>query len=78
AAGIDEYYWSQLTGLRVENIQGLDLGLVTGFFETGANDVMVVKNCKVDREHLIPFTKFAIIDVDLDDKKIVVDWDPEF
>ncbi|HEC27338.1 MAG TPA: ribosome maturation factor RimM [Gammaproteobacteria bacterium] len=78
AAGIDEYYWSQLTGLRVENIQGIDLGLVTGLFETGANDVMVVKSCKADREHLIPFTKFAVIDVDLDDEKIVVDWDPEF
>jgi len=81
AAGIDEYYWSQLTGLRVENIQGIDLGLVTGLFETGANDVMVVKGAKTEnagKEHLIPFTKFAVIKVDLDDEKIVVDWDPEF
>lgn len=81
AAGIDEYYWSQLTGLRVENIQGIDLGLVTGLFETGANDVMVVKGTKTenaDKEHLIPFTKVAVIKVDLNDEKIVVDWDPEF
>ena len=81
AAGIDEYYWSQLTGLRVENIQGQDLGRVSGLFETGANDVMVVKDGnagKTEKEHLIPFTKFAVIDVDLGNEKIVVDWDPDF
>ncbi len=80
ATGIDEFYWSQLTGLRVENVQGVDLGRVTGLFETGANDVMVVNDRagKKEKEHLIPFTKFAVIDVDLDDEKIVVDWDPEF
>jgi 16S rRNA processing protein RimM len=78
ATGIDEYYWSQLIGLRVENLRGDDLGQVTGLFETGANDVMVVKGDKVDKEHLIPFTEFAVIEVNLDDEKIVVDWDPEF
>ncbi len=84
AAGIDEYYWSQLTGLRVENVQGFDMGRVSGFFETGANDVMVVKGDKSDiaemsgKEHLIPFTEFAIVDVDLSNERIVVDWDPEF
>jgi len=81
AAGIDEFYWSQLTGLRVENVQGVDLGRVTGLFETGANDVLVVKGAKTenaDKEHLIPFTEFAVIEVDLDNEKIVVDWDPEF
>ena len=78
ATGIDEFYWSQLTGLRVESIQGDDLGRVTGLFETGANDVMVVKGGKPDKEHLIPFTEFAIIEVNLDGEKIVVDWDLDF
>jgi len=78
AAGIDEYYWSQLTGLKVENNQGFDMGRVSGFFETGANDVMVVKGGASEKEHLIPFTKFAIVDVDLKAERIIVDWDPEF
>ena len=73
--GIDEYYWSQLTGLRVVNQQGIELGEVANLFETGANDVMVVKG---DKERLIPFTKFAIDEVDLDNKKIIVDWDADF
>ena len=75
ATGIDEYYWSQLTGLSVVNQQGIELGEVANLFETGANDVMVVKG---DKERLIPFTEFAVHEIDLDNKKIIVDWDADF
>ena len=75
ATGIDEYYWSQLTGLSVINLQGTELGEVVNLFETGANDVMVVKG---DKERLIPFTEFAVLEVDLDSKKMIVDWDADF
>ena len=75
AAGIDEYYWSQLAGLSVINLQGIELGEVVSLFETGANDVLVVKG---DKERLIPFTEFAVLEVDLDSKKIIVDWDADF
>ena len=71
----NEYYWSQLVGLNVVNTQGIDLGKVKSLFETGANDVMIVKG---DVERLIPFTQFAVLDVDLDNRKITVDWDAEF
>ncbi len=73
--GIDEYYWSQLIGLQVENIQGSELGKVISLFDTGANDVLVVKG---ERERLIPFTEFAVIKIDLDDGKLTVDWDADF
>lgn len=71
----DEYYWSQLVGLNVVNLQGINLGRVKSLFETGANDVMIVKG---DEEHLIPFTRYAVIDVDLDSGMITVDWDEDF
>lgn len=73
--GKDEYYWSQLVGLNVVNLQGINLGRVKSLFETGANDVMIVKG---DEEHLIPFTEYAVIDVDLDSGMITVDWDEDF
>lgn len=74
-AGIGEYYWSQLIGLQVKNIQGIELGEVIDLIDTGANDVLVVKG---DKERLIPFTEFAVIEVDLDGGKLTADWDADF
>ena len=71
-----EYYWSELIGLRVETIDGVQLGVVDSLLETGANDVIIVQG---ERERVIPFLQGqTIINVDLDEGKIVVDWDPEF
>ena len=39
----NEYYWSDLIGVRVKNLQDIDFGLIIDVFETGANDVIVVK-----------------------------------
>lgn len=75
-AGPDEFYWYELEGLAVENRDGTSLGRVAGLIETGANDVMRVVG---DRERLIPYTPGVHIDrIDLDDGRMVVDWDPEF
>jgi 16S rRNA processing protein RimM len=71
-----EYYWSELVGLNVETIDGVQFGTVESLLETGANDVLIVKG---ERERGIPFLQGqTIINVDLDAGKIIVDWDPEF
>ncbi|MDP1665068.1 MAG: ribosome maturation factor RimM [Methylobacter sp.] len=71
-----EYYWSDLIGLNVETIDGVQLGVVDSLLETGANDVVIVQG---ERERVIPFLQGqTIINVDLNAGKIVVDWDPEF
>ncbi len=71
-----EYYWTDLEGLRVETLGGVELGRVSYLFETGANDVVVVKG---ERERMIPYTwGEAIRRVDLAAGLMLVDWDPEF
>ena len=74
----NEYYWSDLIGLRVKNKQDVDFGVITEVFETGANDVLVVKEEEKSQERLIPFIDAVILEVDIKAKTMLVDWDAEF
>ncbi len=71
-----EYYWSDLIGLRVITVNGVELGQVTQLFETGANDVLVVAG---ERERMIPYLPEQVVrEVNLTRGELVVDWDPDF
>lgn len=78
----DEYYWHELEGLAVFTQSGERLGRVSYLFETGANDVMVVRgdDDAIDkRERLLPFLPDdVIVEIHLEEGRMVVDWDPEF
>ena len=76
AAAADEYYWSDLVGLQVITTSDRVLGVVDHQFETGANDVMVVKG---EQECLVPYIPGQVVEsVDLENGMIRVDWDPDF
>jgi len=71
-----EYYWTDLIGLRVTNLANIDFGIVDHLFETGANDVMVVKG---ESERLIPFVQGQYIkEIDLKLGTVLVDWPEDF
>ena len=79
----DEFYWRDLVGLRVINREGIELGTVQRLMETGANDVLVVSDEQSaeqgGREHLVPWTPGqAVLEVDLEQGRILVDWDEDF
>ena len=67
-----EFYWKDLIGLAVEDQAGTVLGEVSGLMETGANDVIVVRGGS--GEILIPFLRHVVMAVDLERRRIVVDW----
>ncbi len=76
-----EYYWHQLEGLKVIDLQGQLLGRLDHLLETGSNDVMVVKPCPGsldDRERLLPYTEQCVQKVDLAAGEMRVDWDADF
>ncbi|MCW8828882.1 MAG: ribosome maturation factor RimM [Gammaproteobacteria bacterium] len=76
-AAAGEYYWADLQGLRVRNLDGVELGEVSHLLETGANDVLVVK--QGSEERLIPFVQGQFVtDIDLEQGEMTVDWDPDF
>ncbi len=70
----NEFYWVDLIGLTVFNQAQEKLGVVDSLFATGSNDVLVVKDLS-GREHYIPYLANVILDVDLNNKKMQVDWD---
>lgn len=71
-----QFYWTDLVGLKVINRDGSALGNITDMLATGANDVMVVSG---ERERLIPFVMDVyVLQVDLDQGFVKVEWDPEF
>ncbi len=84
--GADGFYWYQLEGLEawVADQQGgcQILGNVDHLLETGANDVLVIRPTERsidDRERLIPWSmEQVVIEVDLNQGRIQLDWDPEY
>lgn len=68
-------YQVDLIGLEVVDEQGVRLGTLDSFFETGGTSVMVVKG---GRERLIPFVADYVKSVDRDAKRIVVDWKADY
>ena len=71
-----ELYWTDLEGFLVESINGKKFGFVDHLFETGSNDVLVVLG---EKECLVPFIWDKVIkDVNLEDQRIIVDWDLNF
>ncbi len=72
-----EYYWSDLIGLKVVNLAGEELGTVDTLLETGANDVLSVRDAQ-GKQILIPFIASVIGQVDLQQKTIQVDWQTDY
>jgi len=72
----NEYYWSDLIDLQVENTEGVAFGVITGLLETGANDVIIVQG---ERERCIPFLQGkTVVSIDLNAARMIVDWDADF
>lgn len=66
----DEYYWCDLIGLEVATVDGEVLGSIAEIFETGSNDVYVVRGGK--REYLIPAVSAVIGSIDLEGGRMLV------
>jgi len=71
------FYHRQLIGLPVVTPTGRSAGVIAEVLERPANDVWVSREGSV--EHLIPATRDAVLEVDVDGGRVVVaDWLFEF
>ena len=84
----NEFYWLDLIGLAVENLQGEQLGVVADLMDNGAHPILRVIKPAADGaqdgeasktpETLIPFVDHFVKTVDQTAKKITVDWGLDF
>lgn len=65
-----EFYYHQLIDCLVFNEENEELGKVTDILETGAN--LVLRVSKDKKNFLLPFVDAFLVDVDIEDKKIVI------
>ena len=84
-AGTDEYYWVDLLGLQVINREGVSLGEVKDLLSTGPQTVLVLEYPRTDTdkpgqvgERMIPFVSAYVDSVDLPQRRILVDWQPDY
>lgn len=76
----DEYYWVDLIGLSVVNREGVALGEVRELMATGPQTVLVLayEQDGKAQERMIPFVSAFIDKVELPEKRITVDWQPDY
>jgi len=77
----DEYYWSDLIGLAVVNLQGEALGTVSDMMHNGAQSILRIDPVPDPAdpaakapERLVPFVDQFVRTVDLQGRLITLDW----
>jgi len=71
--GEGEVYWVDLLGARVVNRRGVELGSVSEVTNSGAQDLLEVR--QGDRVLLLPMVEQYVDEVDLTQRLIRVDWE---
>ncbi|GAB3358606.1 MULTISPECIES: ribosome maturation factor RimM [Giesbergeria] len=77
----DEYYWVDLIGLEVFNREGVALGQVRELMSTGPQTVLVLEAAHPGGkpvERMIPFVSAFVDKVELPQRRILVDWQPDY
>ncbi|MCD6046339.1 MAG: rimM [Gammaproteobacteria bacterium] len=72
----DEFYINDIVGFSAINVQGVGLGKVMGFVDSGAHELLVIEG---EKEYLIPLIKDRFLKaIDKTKQQITVDWDADF
>ena len=73
----DEFYWVDLVGCAVTNVEGVDLGVVDAVEDYGAHPILKMRDAS-SRERMVPFIGLYIVEVDIRGRRIVADWQPDY
>ncbi|MCC2612444.1 ribosome maturation factor RimM [Neorhizobium sp. Rsf11] len=68
----DEFYYADLEGLEAVDEAGKSYGTVSAVYDFGAGDLLELKG-PGRRPALIPFSEAAVLEIDLENGKILID-----
>lgn len=68
----DEFFYADLEGLEAVDDKGMGYGTVSGIYDFGAGDLLELKG-PGKRPVLIPFSEAAVLEIDLEGGKILID-----
>jgi len=75
----DSYYWVDLIGCKAVNLQGESLGEVIDVNDNGAHGIIALGNLETKAiKQLVPFVKEVVQNVDLPNRLITLDWQPDW
>jgi 16S rRNA processing protein RimM len=69
----DHYFIFDIVDCNVYDTEGRKIGVVTDVLQYTSNDVYVVKDKEKNKEYLIPAVKEFVVDIDVENKKIIID-----
>ncbi len=69
----NHFFIYELINSKVFDTEMNLIGILTDIIQNASNDVYVIKDDKVKKEYLIPAVKKFIIEVDIKNKKIIID-----
>ncbi|MCI5774912.1 MAG: ribosome maturation factor RimM [Aerococcus sp.] len=70
----DSFYYDDIIGLTVQNLDGQSVGKITSILSPGANDVWVMERADNHQEVLIPYIKDVVKSVDIASGTTTVDF----
>lgn len=68
----DEVYWIHIEGAEVRDKDGIGVGRLVDFLETGAHDVLVIEGVEGKR-YLISNNPVHVLSISAEDKLVVID-----
>ncbi|AHA27612.1 ribosome maturation factor RimM [Candidatus Liberibacter americanus] len=69
----DEFFHADLERMETFDIKGKYWGNICGIYDFGAGTIIEIKSDNVEKKFLIPFTKEAVLNVNMKENKILID-----
>ncbi|MBY7649164.1 MAG: 16S rRNA processing protein RimM [Candidatus Liberibacter europaeus] len=69
----DEFFHADLEGMKIFDATGKYWGAICGIYDFGAGTVIELCGDTLKKKFMLPFTKTAVLDIDMNENKMLID-----